>query len=80
LIVRYAIINASSDREKNVTFKLAGKLLHTARVNSHTTRELELLLPNEMLPSKLEDIEMTMESSDAGQIMLRSITIKKKGE
>ena len=78
LIVRYAIINAKSNQEKNVTFKLAGKVLKTVKVNSHTTRELELILPNALLPSKLGNIEITMESSDAGQIMLRSIMIHKK--
>ena len=78
LIVRYAIINAKSNQEKNVTFKLADKILQTVKVNSHTTRELELILPNELLPSKPRNIEITMESSDAGQIMLRSIMIHKK--
>jgi len=80
LIMRYAIINARSNREKTVTFKLAGKVLQTVKVNSHTTRDIELLLPNELLPSQPEDIEITIESSNEGQIMLRSILIKKKGE
>jgi len=78
--LRYAIINASAEREKSVTFKLAGKVLQTVKVNSHTTRDIDLLLPNELLPSQPEDIEITIESSNEGQIMLRSILIKKKGK
>jgi hypothetical protein len=80
ITLRYAIINANDNHPKIVTFQLADKLLETVTINSHTTREIELVLPNTMLPLKLGDIEMTMESSNEGQIMLRSIIINKKGK
>jgi len=81
LTLRYAVINASSERMKTVTFRVKdAEILKSVQVDSHTTREVKIELPNSLLKTKTKNIEIVMESSDTGQIMLRTITINTKGK
>jgi hypothetical protein len=81
LSLRYAVINASKNSVKTLNFTLSnGKILKSVTVNSHTTKEVELILPNTVLDDTPHDVVITMESSNQGQIMLRTITMNIKGE
>jgi hypothetical protein len=74
-------INASKNSVKTLNFTLSnGKILKSVTVNSHTTKEVELILPNTVLDDTPHDVVITMESSNQGQIMLRTITMNIKGE
>ena len=75
LNLRYAVINASEDNTKTLTFTFHGQVIKSLHVNSHLTQETQITLPFSDTHESL-----TIEAKPKGQIMLRSITIHTKGD